>query len=76
LVLLSPDAILLFQDARLVFVNAAGARLLRAPDVRNLLGLPASRLVHPNFVEHGLIGNEHVAMGSNTVAPVEVKYLC
>jgi diguanylate cyclase (GGDEF)-like protein/PAS domain S-box-containing protein len=51
LVQLSPDALYVLQDDRLVFINAAGARQLRAGRPEELIGVPVSDIIHQVFIE-------------------------
>ncbi|MGQ0669764.1 MAG: sensor histidine kinase [Actinomycetota bacterium] len=46
---LSPDAILVHSEERLVFANAAAARLLGARSADELVGKPALEIVHPDY---------------------------
>ncbi|MEC5216867.1 diguanylate cyclase (GGDEF)-like protein/PAS domain S-box-containing protein [Actimicrobium sp. GrIS 1.19] len=50
LVRLSPDAIYVLQDDRLVFVNPAGVRQLRATDAEQLIGRSLEEMLHPDFL--------------------------
>ena len=49
LVELSPDGIGVYVDGRIVFVNAAGARIFGATSPEQLIGKQAMDLVHPDF---------------------------
>jgi PAS domain S-box-containing protein len=49
LVELSPDAILVHAGGKLVFVNTAAVRLLRAQGADELLGREAVEIVHPDY---------------------------
>jgi PAS domain S-box-containing protein len=49
LVELSPDAILVHAEGKLVFVNTAAVRLLRAQGADELLGREAVEIVHPDY---------------------------
>jgi diguanylate cyclase (GGDEF)-like protein/PAS domain S-box-containing protein len=49
LVELSPDAIAVHCEGRLVFLNSAAVRLLGAPSADALIGQPALELVHPDY---------------------------
>ena len=49
LVELSPDGIGVYVDGRVVFVNAAGARIFGATSPDQLIGKPIMDLVHPAF---------------------------
>ncbi|TCS39664.1 PAS domain S-box-containing protein/diguanylate cyclase (GGDEF)-like protein [Paucimonas lemoignei] len=50
LVQLSPDALYLLQDGKLVYVNNAGVRLLKAQSVEELLGMPMADMLHPDYL--------------------------
>ena len=47
----SPDAILIHQDMRIVFVNRAMLGLMRADDASALVGRPAVSMLRPEFAE-------------------------
>jgi PAS domain S-box-containing protein/putative nucleotidyltransferase with HDIG domain len=49
LVEMSPDAIAVHQDGRLVFVNPAAVALMGAQQPADLLGLSAVEIVHPDY---------------------------
>jgi len=49
LVELSPDAVLLFHQDRIVFSNPAGVRLLGARNAQDLIGLPILKLIDSDF---------------------------
>jgi len=49
LVELSPDGIAVYVDGRIVFVNAAGARIFGAASTDQLIGKRIMDLVHPDF---------------------------
>ena len=49
LVELSPDAIIVHADSRIVFINTAGMRLLGATNREQLLGLPILNFIHHDF---------------------------
>src|SRR3954469_5250516 len=75
LVELSPDALYVLQDGCLVFINAAGARQLNASGPQELLGLPLSEILHPDYLERS---KQRVAQMLATGQPaptVEQKYL-
>ena len=50
LVEMSPDAIVVHQNGRFVFINQAGAQLFGAPEPQILLGRQVLELVHPDFL--------------------------
>ncbi|MCB0950161.1 MAG: diguanylate cyclase [Mycobacterium sp.] len=64
----SPDAIVVHQDARIVFVNAAGLRSVRARSADQLLGHPITEFVHPSSVPELLTRKAAVERG-NTNPP-------
>ena len=47
LVELSPDALFVHGDERIVFINSAGVRLLGAPSSREIVGKPVRDFIHP-----------------------------
>ena len=47
----SPDAILIHQDMRIVFVNRAMVGLMRARDAHELIGKPSTFMLAPQFAE-------------------------
>ncbi len=49
LVEVAPDLILVHQDGRIIFMNSAGARILRAPSPEVFSGTAVLDLVHPDF---------------------------
>ena len=49
LVELSPNTIAVHSEGRIVFINAAGARLLRAANPEQLVGKPIMDLLHPDY---------------------------
>ena len=51
LVELSPDAIGIHCEGRLVFTNTAGVRLLGAQTAEQLIGKPVLEIVHPDYVD-------------------------
>jgi diguanylate cyclase (GGDEF)-like protein/PAS domain S-box-containing protein len=75
LVQLSPDALYVLQEGHLVFINAAGARLLKATGPDELLGLPLSSLLHPDFLERSRQRVAHMLATGESAPTVEQKYL-
>ena len=51
LVQLSPDALYVVQDGVLVFMNDAGVVQMRARHCDELIGLPLSAILHPDFAD-------------------------
>jgi two-component system cell cycle sensor histidine kinase/response regulator CckA len=54
LVELSPDVIGLIQEGRLVYVNSAGARMMRAASSAEMNGLPINDYIHPDDLAESL----------------------
>jgi diguanylate cyclase (GGDEF)-like protein/PAS domain S-box-containing protein len=75
LVELSPDALYVLQDGRLVFINAAGARQLNASGPQELLGLPLSEILHPDYLERSKQRVAHMLATGEPAPTVEQKYL-
>jgi two-component system, cell cycle sensor histidine kinase and response regulator CckA len=75
LVELSPEAIYIEQDGRIVFINSAGANLLGAARVEELLGKPVSEFLHPDFRKAASHGGAMEEAAGKDIPPVEKKYL-
>jgi PAS domain S-box-containing protein len=74
LVELSPDAIAVHAEGVLLFINTAGARLLRAESPEQVVGRPIAELIHPDY--HGLIREriEKISRGERP-PPAEIKFI-
>ncbi len=75
LVQLSPDALYVLQNECLIFINIAGARLLRAESTEELLGLPITDLLHPNYVEKSRVRIKKMFKTGQPAPLVEQKYI-
>lgn len=51
LVDIAPDMIFVHQQGRIIFMNPAGLRMLRAPGLEAVIGRSAIELAHPDFHE-------------------------
>ncbi|CBN58973.1 EAL domain-containing protein [Kamptonema sp. PCC 6506] len=51
LVELSPEAIAVYSEDKIVYINAAGARLVGAQSAKELIGFPIFNLVHRDYLE-------------------------
>jgi len=49
LVELSPDAIIIHREGKIIFANPASVRLVHARDATELIGKPALDFVHPHY---------------------------
>jgi PAS domain S-box-containing protein len=74
LVELSPDAIAVHAEGVVLFINTAGAKLLRAGSPEQIVGRAIADLIHPDY--HGLIRGrlERVGRGE-TPPPAEIKFI-
>jgi diguanylate cyclase (GGDEF)-like protein/PAS domain S-box-containing protein len=75
LVQLSPDAMLVLQDGRLIYGNQAAVSLLRASSVDDLLGLTVPDLIHSEFIAAVEARLAHMLSTGEAVPPMEQKYL-
>ena len=69
----SPDAIGIFQEGKIVFINAAGAKLLGAPAPADLLGRPLEGLILPEDYELAMARLRRRLAGEAGLHPVEVR---
>ncbi len=49
LVEVAPDMIIVHQDGKTIFMNPAGLRMLRAPNLQTVLGKSPADMVHPDY---------------------------
>ncbi len=72
---LSPDAIVVYQDGKVVFANPAAARLLGAATPEELIGRPMLDLVHPDY--HNLVTtrSREQTVKAGPVPIVEEKFI-
>lgn len=75
LVELSPDAIFVLSDDRLVYVNSATLRLYGASDPAQLIGRRTLDLVHPDDRDKVIARRAAMAAGVHSVPPIELRYL-
>src|SRR4051812_5953139 len=75
LVQLSPDALYVMQDDRLVFINMAGVRQLRAKNPKELMGLSLNELVHPDFLKQAKTRIQKMVKTGQSVPSMEQKYI-
>lgn len=74
LVELSPDAIAIHRDGKVLFCNAAGARLLRLPSAEALIGMNIADIVHPDY--HHVMARRIEEVRAGQVVPfVEEKFV-
>ncbi|MEI2723397.1 MAG: PAS domain S-box protein [Verrucomicrobiota bacterium] len=71
----SPDVIGIYQDTRLVFINATGVRLLGAQTPAELLGRKSEQMVHPDDFPDVKDRIQRRLAGETGVYPAEVRYL-
>lgn len=71
----SPEAIALHTAGRLVFINSTGADFLGAASADELLGLPMSDFVHPDFQQQLRDNLTVLARGEMRDTPTEYRIL-
>jgi two-component system cell cycle sensor histidine kinase/response regulator CckA len=75
LVELSPDAIFIQGKGRIVYINAAGARLFGVEDRGRLLGKQVLDLIHPDYLEIVQERMQQLKEENTEVPLIEEKYL-
>jgi len=74
LVELSPDAIAVHAEGIILFINTAGAKLLRAAGPEQIVGRQIAELIHPDH--HGAIRERLEKIGrGETPPPMEVRFI-
>jgi diguanylate cyclase (GGDEF)-like protein/PAS domain S-box-containing protein len=76
LVELSPDAILVHSEGKVVYVNTAGAKLLGAALPDKLTGKPALGFIHPDYREIARERVRLVLIQRKQVESIEEKIVC
>lgn len=72
----SPDAVGIFQNGRLVFVNSAAVELFGGKSAEDLLGLAIDDFVHPDDREDARSRVQKCLAGELDNYTAEVRYLC
>ncbi len=70
----SPDVIGIYQDGKLVFINATGVRLFGARSKEELLGLKGEQLIHPDDHSAATDRVRRRLAGETGIYPAEVRY--
>jgi len=70
---LTPDAVIIAQSNKIVYVNTAGERLYKSPD---LIGQNIYTIIHPDY--HELLRNrvKHILQNGYTTEPAEYQLRC
>ncbi len=75
LVELSPDAIAVYSDGKIVFVNPAAVRLMHAKNAGDLIGKPVLDIVHPDDHATVLQRVEHLLTHQTPQPPMEERLI-
>ncbi|HCY61561.1 MAG TPA: bifunctional diguanylate cyclase/phosphodiesterase [Oxalobacteraceae bacterium] len=75
LVQLSPDALFVLQDGMLVYINAAGVRLLCGESAEELIGLPVTEVLHPSYLAKAKARIADMLESGQSAPSVEQKYV-
>ena len=75
LVQLSPDALYVVQDGVLVFMNDAGVSQMGARHCDELIGLPLSSILHPDFIDHAEDRVQHMLVSGLPAGTMEQVYM-
>src|SRR3972149_4392622 len=76
LVELSPDAIIVHREGKVVFANSATLRLIHAREVDEILGLPVISFVHPDLRAIVAARIKEMLEAGEKVSPLEEKFVC
>ena len=71
----SPDAIGIYQDGKLVFVNSTGIHVMGAKTQAELLGRRSEQIIHPDDLTLATDRIRRRLAGETGVYPAEVRYL-
>ncbi len=71
----SPDAIGIYQDGELIFVNSTGARKLGAQTKEELLGRKTEQMIHPEDLPDAMDRIRRRLGGETGMYPAEIRYV-
>jgi PAS domain S-box-containing protein len=72
---LSPDAIVVYQDGRVLFTNQSAARLIGAATPQELIGRPMLDFVHPDYRPAVIQRSRQQAVDGKPVAALDEKFI-
>lgn len=75
LIEMSPDAIAVHQEGRVVFCNPAGFQIMRASRPEELIGVPIEAIVHPDDWPAAQDRIRRLLAGEPVLYPVEERYI-
>ncbi len=75
LVQMSPDAIVIYQDDKIAFINDPGAKLAGAASPEDLIGKPISEFMNPDSLKESKAREVRLLRGEKVTYPVEDKYV-
>ena len=71
----SPDAVVIYVDGKIVFVNEEGIRLVGAKNKKEIIGKPVLQFIHPDSLESVIQRMEEVILDNNSSETVEEKFI-
>ncbi|MCB9098037.1 MAG: PAS domain S-box protein [Anaerolineales bacterium] len=75
LVEMSPDAVVVHQEGRVIFCNPAANKMMRAGSPEALLGKPITEIVHPDDWPATQDRTQRLLAGETALYPVELRYI-
>ncbi|MBF2707693.1 PAS domain S-box protein [Flavobacterium soyangense] len=71
----SPDAIVIYKDDRIAFMNDEGLRMLGAKNEEEIIGKPVLQFIHPDSLADVIQRMKEVVRDNNASATVEEKFI-
>ncbi|CAN5685153.1 EAL domain-containing protein [soil metagenome] len=71
----TPEAIIVYRQRKIVYVNPATVKMFGADSVADLIGKPLIELVHPDFQKLARIRSQSVTQQGIAVPMVEMKFI-
>jgi diguanylate cyclase (GGDEF)-like protein/PAS domain S-box-containing protein len=71
----SPDSILVHRDGIILYANPAALGLFGAADAQELLGLPTSDLIQPDFADTDIENMHKLSEDEGTSTKIEARFL-
>ncbi|MBA4317616.1 MAG: hypothetical protein C0412_04370 [Flavobacterium sp.] len=71
----SPDAVVIYVEEKIVFINQEGLRMVAAKNKKEIIGKPVLQFVHPDSLDSIIKRMEEVVLDNNSSETVEEKFI-
>ena len=71
----SPDAVVIYAEGKIAFVNDEGIRMVGAKNKDEIIGKPVSQFIHPDSVASVIQNMEEMILDENASPTIEEKFI-